>query len=71
MEHIKVGDVVRVAKEDILDRFLSSHKCKWQLGEEFKIKEISISFGDIFLHDGNGNNLNSKRAEIVKFAETK
>lgn len=65
IDHVKVGDTIRVNKECPLDKYASSEKVIWKIGEEFTVKEITVGFGDVFLHDGKGNNLNPKRAEKV------
>tara|TARA_R110000803_G_scaffold210521_1_gene282536 strand:- start:953 stop:1216 length:264 start_codon:yes stop_codon:yes gene_type:complete len=62
-----VGKKVRVIKEDRMDDACNiADILRWKIGDEFKVVKIECSPWGIFLYNGNGNNLNYKRAELIE-----
>lgn len=63
---IKVGDKVRCIKNDPMDDHCGiAEHLRWHIGDEFYVWKVETLPWGTFLHDGQGHNLNIKRAELV------
>jgi len=62
-----MGKTVRVVKNDKLDDACNiEDKLRWNIGDEFKVCKIECLPWGIFLHNNKGQNLNYKRAKLVR-----
>lgn len=60
------GQKVRCIKADPMDDHCGvADNLRWHVGDEFIVKSVDIFPWGTFLNDGNGHNLNARRAEVV------
>ena len=61
------GQRVRCVKDDPADDYYGiADELRWHIGDEFIIESIKVEPYGTFLYNSEGQNLNIKRAKLVK-----
>ena len=62
----QAGQLVRCIKADPMDEHVGiEDKNRWHIGDEFIIESVEEYPWGVFLNDGEGHNLNARRAVVI------
>ena len=62
----RAGQRVRCIKADLMDEHVGiEDKNRWHIGDEFIIESVEEYPWGVFLNDGEGHNLNARRAVAI------